>query len=109
MTKLARSFAYAQFQRIHQLTLLASAYWFSAAVLVDVIAYVAALFADIVLDASGPAPTNAIESGADTGSDSDKHIPRPPNSWILYRQAKSRELSREFPGITASELCQSLL
>lgn len=37
-------------------------------------------------------------------------IPRPPNSWILYRQAKSRELSGadgQYAGMTASELCKS--
>lgn len=35
------------------------------------------------------------------------HIPRPPNSWILYRQAKSKEMSKKSPGMTASELCMS--
>ncbi|KJK95428.1 hypothetical protein H633G_00719 [Metarhizium anisopliae BRIP 53284] len=36
--------------------------------------------------------------------DSSSHIPRPRNSWILYRQFKSRELRKDHPGITASEL-----
>ncbi|KAL7967206.1 MAT1-1-3 [Trichoderma sp. SZMC 28014] len=31
-------------------------------------------------------------------------IPRPRNSWILYRQYFSGELSKIYPGITASEL-----
>jgi hypothetical protein len=39
MTKLARSFAYAQYQRIQQLTLLVTAYWFSAVVHKEVVAY----------------------------------------------------------------------
>ena len=36
----------------------------------------------------------------------DEHIPRPRNSWILYRQAMSKELSKQHPGTTASELCK---
>ncbi|KAG9254152.1 mating type protein [Emericellopsis atlantica] len=31
-------------------------------------------------------------------------IPRPPNSWILFRQAKAKELSVQMPGVTAGEL-----
>nr|AKE48501.1 MAT1-1-3 [Ustilaginoidea virens]AKE48505.1 MAT1-1-3 [Ustilaginoidea virens] len=48
------------------------------------------------------------ETSADTivvePEDNRGHIPRPRNSWILYRQFKSRELRKDHPGITASEL-----
>lgn len=36
----------------------------------------------------------------------DQHIPRPRNSWILYRQAMSKVLSKQHPGTNASELCK---
>lgn len=34
-------------------------------------------------------------------------IPRPRNSWILYRQDKSRELRSVDPTLTAGEICKS--
>nr|QDH06185.1 mating type A-1-3 HMG1/2 [Epichloe sp.]QDH06189.1 mating type A-1-3 HMG1/2 [Epichloe sp.]QDH06203.1 mating type A-1-3 HMG1/2 [Epichloe coenophiala]QDH06209.1 mating type A-1-3 HMG1/2 [Epichloe coenophiala]QDH83280.1 mating type A-1-3 HMG1/2 [Epichloe sp.] len=46
-----------------------------------------------------PADTSVVES-----EDTSSHIPRPRNSWILYRQFKSRELRKDHSGITASEL-----
>ncbi|KAG6004703.1 hypothetical protein E4U21_000858 [Claviceps maximensis] len=46
-----------------------------------------------------PAETSVVEP-----EDSVSHIPRPRNSWILYRQYKSRELRKDHSGITASEL-----
>nr|ALI93547.1 MAT1-1-3 [Hypocrella siamensis] len=36
--------------------------------------------------------------------ESPHRIPRPRNSWILYRQSKSRDLREKHPGSTASEL-----
>ncbi|KAK7416209.1 hypothetical protein QQZ08_012087 [Neonectria magnoliae] len=31
-------------------------------------------------------------------------IPRPPNSWILYRTSKSQEVANQNPGITAAQI-----
>nr|BAD72606.2 MAT1-1-3 [Ephelis japonica] len=46
-----------------------------------------------------PVMTNVVET-----EETSNHIPRPRNSWILYRQFKSRELRKDHQGITASEL-----
>ncbi|EFZ01123.2 MATA HMG-box domain protein [Metarhizium robertsii] len=54
-------------------------------------------------DSSGPKELKAQAKTAEP-EDSSSHIPRPRNSWILYRQFKSRELRKDHPGITASEL-----
>ncbi|KYK59756.1 MAT1-1-3 [Drechmeria coniospora] len=43
------------------------------------------------------APSNISDGGG-------IRIPRPRNSWILYRQHKSNQLKKDFPGMTASEL-----
>ncbi|KEY65855.1 hypothetical protein S7711_05861 [Stachybotrys chartarum IBT 7711] len=39
-----------------------------------------------------------------TSTSTADHIPRPRNSWILFRQEKSKALKAEHQGITASEL-----
>nr|CAQ42991.1 mating type protein [Hapsidospora chrysogena] len=49
------------------------------------------------------APGTIVDNSASTDQEG-KHIPRPPNSWILFRQAKSKELINEYPRATASEL-----
>ncbi|KJK75532.1 hypothetical protein H634G_08896 [Metarhizium anisopliae BRIP 53293] len=54
-------------------------------------------------DSSGPKELKTQAKAAQP-EDSSSHIPRPRNSWILYRQFKSRELRKDHPGITASEL-----
>lgn len=59
-------------------------------------------------DSSGPKELKTQAKAAEP-EDSSSHIPRPRNSWILYRQFKSRELRKDHPGITASELCTCLL
>ncbi|VUC36960.1 unnamed protein product [Clonostachys rosea] len=60
-----------------------------------------------------PPPALGAEAGPSLGEPAggqqpnEPRIPRPPNSWILYRQAKSRELSGaagRYAGMTASEL-----
>ncbi|KAG5929559.1 hypothetical protein E4U42_005483 [Claviceps africana] len=56
-------------------------------------------YGTLFLSCDSPAETSAVEA-EDTAS----HIPRPRNSWILYRQFKSRELRKDHSGITASEL-----
>ncbi|KAF9775849.1 hypothetical protein IL306_006009, partial [Fusarium sp. DS 682] len=33
-----------------------------------------------------------------------RRVPRPRNCWVLYRQAKSQEITTQMEGITASEL-----
>lgn len=35
-------------------------------------------------------------------------IPRTPNSWILYRKDKSKELRQANPGMSAGEICECL-
>ena len=35
------------------------------------------------------------------------HIPRPPNRWILYRQAMSKVVSADNRGLKAGEICKS--
>lgn len=35
------------------------------------------------------------------------HIPRPRNSWIIYRGDKTRELRDKDPSLTASDICSS--
>jgi hypothetical protein len=37
-----------------------------------------------------------------------KHIPRPRNSWIIYRSDKTRELRDQDPSLTASDNCTSI-
>ena len=34
------------------------------------------------------------------------HIPRPRNSWIIYRSDKTRELRNMDPSLTASDICE---
>lgn len=36
-----------------------------------------------------------------------RHIPRPRNSWIIYRSDKTRELRDMDPSLTASDICKS--
>ncbi|EEY15877.1 predicted protein [Verticillium alfalfae VaMs.102] len=38
------------------------------------------------------------------GKNQQEHIPRPPNSWILYRQAHSRRIHEESPGLKAKAI-----
>ena len=42
----------------------------------------------------------------ETAAEMRTHIPRPKNSWILYRQAKSKEIMEQQPGITAAGVCK---
>ncbi|KAG5998094.1 hypothetical protein E4U43_002495 [Claviceps pusilla] len=55
-------------------------------------------------DLSNVQGSPAAEASAVEAEDTASHIPRPRNSWILYRQFKSRELRKDHSGITASEL-----
>ncbi|KAL7938283.1 MAT1-1-3 [Trichoderma chlorosporum] len=50
-------------------------------------------------DKSEPRSDVSSKDGRETS-----HIPRPRNSWILYRQFFSGEFTKCYPGITASEL-----
>lgn len=51
--------------------------------------------------------TQADEKQEEPVSDeSEARIPRPRNSWILYRQEKSKAIVAENPGITAAEVCE---
>ncbi|KAG5946831.1 hypothetical protein E4U53_006513 [Claviceps sorghi] len=54
---------------------------------------------DLSTPKDSPAESSVVEA-----EDTVSHIPRPRNSWILYRQFKSRELRKDHSGITASEL-----
>ncbi|KAK2589559.1 slightly ste11-like protein [Conoideocrella luteorostrata] len=47
---------------------------------------------------------SSVEKNTAEAQDSPPRIPRPRNSWILYRQSKSQELRKGHVGITASEL-----
>ncbi|CRK40699.1 hypothetical protein BN1708_008291 [Verticillium longisporum] len=42
------------------------------------------------------------------GQKQQEHIPRPPNSWILYRQAHSRRIHEESPGMSAGEISKEI-
>ncbi|PHH90959.1 hypothetical protein CDD83_2087 [Cordyceps sp. RAO-2017] len=54
-------------------------------------------------DLSEPKPA-ASPSKDETSGGKTAHIPRPRNSWILYRQYKAAQIQQQYPGITASEL-----
>ncbi|KAG6119909.1 hypothetical protein E4U14_004571 [Claviceps sp. LM454 group G7] len=68
--------------------------------MVDTTCYGTPVFnCDLSAPGTAPGETDVAET-----EDTSSHIPRPKNSWILYRQHKSRELRKDHPGITASEL-----
>lgn len=53
-------------------------------------------------EAQSSAQNQPLGYRPDTG-----RAPRPSNSWILYRQAKSKAINKDKPGYTATQICQS--
>ncbi|KAL7790731.1 MAT1-1-3 [Trichoderma ceciliae] len=49
-------------------------------------------------------PRTDVETASCDNGHEGNRIPRPRNSWILYRQYFSGEFTKTYPGITASEL-----
>ncbi|KAK7398312.1 hypothetical protein QQX98_012313 [Neonectria punicea] len=47
---------------------------------------------------------DADDVGPDAAITKPGHIPRPPNSWILYRTSKSQEVANQHPGISATQI-----